>query len=419
MTLTTPSLNFEKISFSLFFFLMLYANLFTRMTEMDFNVLFYVFAFIVLGYSFKYVKWNYLAIIQLIVVCIFAVFALDPRYQLALNILSLKDIVLPFLCFFIGYRFRHFRISMVNLLNDFYFLFIVYGVVQQISFYSGNLDLVLPWDARYLEDELSRGPVNLYQGGLLRFWGTLNAFVEYQVLVVFIIALLWLNAKEVKRRKLLIINSILSIVFLVLSLERSPILMMIILVCVWKARAIQNNISRAILFLLFSSTCLFAFTSFATPYLESNMIVSYAFERITNVLTFNFSKDDAIRSRNEVEWRDSIDLAEKKYFGIGPGRVSPAASHGNGYLAPHNNFLLYYLGYGIIGLSLFTILLLAYFRYLFKLKNLDKRYFGFGLMLSFILMALFNLPFLGRPGILFFLIMSSLFQKKLNERTEF
>lgn len=406
MNVNAIKINTEKLGVYLFLFFLMYSNLFSRVTGLNLNAIFYLIFLIVFLYSLKFFVWDSIAIVQIFIALFFSLYIFDFRYCFSANLWSLKDIVIPLLCFLIGSRLPIYKDNVINYLNLIYLPFVAYGVLQAIIFYSGNLSAVLPWDALHIENMTSTGTKNLFQCHLLRFFGVMNAFVEYQLYVVFIVSLLWLNVEVVKNKILFAINFLLAIIFLALSLERSPIAMFLILIFFGNFKFIPKKIN---LFLLRGVAILavIIFLIYGTEKLKEHPMLGCAAQRLNNLLTLNLGSDEAIKDRTDINWEESSKLASKNYFGIGPGRVSPSAQSYKGYVGPHNNFLVYWLGYGILGLIFFLFFLFLISVRLYRLER-NYKYFGYGTLFSFCAMAMFNSPFLGKGGILFFLILGYL-----------
>jgi O-antigen ligase len=153
---------------------------------------------------------------------------------------------------------------------------------------------------------------------------------------------------------------------------------------------------------------------FGAGRLRHNYLIGNAFERLDNAVTLNFSKDEAIMERETVQWPEATSLASRNYFGIGPGRVTPSASQAVNYVAPHNNYMFYYLGYGFPGLALFLLMLVLILIQLSRMCH-SRKYFGYGMVASYCAMAVFNLPFLGKIGMWFFLVAGFLLNSHENQ----
>lgn len=407
----------EALALYAFLFLFLFANLGARITGVNLSVLFYLTLPPLLLLAARVVQPDPLIVANLVTVGLFTIYVLDPRSSLVANAWSIRDFVVPMLGFPIGYLLRHHERWLINYLNLVYLPFVAYGIVQAILFYAGRLDAVLPWDARWVEELSAVGVHNTFQGDVLRFFGTMNSFVEYQVSIAILLAFLWFSRGLIRRRSLFVVNFLLGLTFLALALERSPVAMLGIVVGVWKTGAIAEDALRLLQHASLTRRQLqgilaagltvpvFAVGLYAIVELvvvDTNRI-SAAYERLMNMVTLNFGDDPAVRERIDYNWPDSLELASSNLLGVGPGLVTPSASLQPGAVGPHNNFLAYYLAYGVIGLAAVAVFFTALFVRLWTREG-QARYFGGGLFLSYSTMAIFNIPFAGKMGILFFLI---------------
>jgi hypothetical protein len=390
----------------------MFSNLFSRITGLNLNTLFYLAFGLVFALSIKkFLKpisdWK---ILYYLLLFWLSIFIFDFRYDFSANLLSIKDFIIPVLSLVIGYSLAYYKTYIVNFLNLLYFIFISYGIFQEIVFYYGGLsalELVLPWDGNYLDYIISEGIINYFQGTLLRFFGTMNAFVEYQIFVVGVLFFIWVNISDVKHKNLFRVNQILMILFLILCFERTPVAMAIIFITVWKATYLISKIRRLFFWGMVVAIvgCIFVYIGQNT--LQNNPLISSAYKRLSNVLTLNLGNDAAIKDRSDERWADALNSAQGNFFGTGLETVTPSAHQHPRYIGPHNNYLAYYMGYGVIGLGIVLTLLIVIALKIYPL-NSNYRYFGYGLMLSYAGMALFNLPYSGKQGILFFLILGFL-----------
>jgi len=399
--------NIDKFLFICFIFTFFFSNLISRILYFNLNIIFYLLWVLCFIQSIKYAqKKVFLFIILIILFFIFFIF--DPRNAMIYNLISIKEVIIPLLSILIGYKYLNENEDSFNIINYLYLIFITYGVVQEITFFASDLAKILPWDYRYIQDILQEKiATNIFQGPLLRFFGTMNSFVEYQVLSVYLCLLLILNKDKIKNKLILKLNVILLIIFLIMCLERSPILMFLITLIIWKIPFInlQKLIKIALWFIVLMILLLNNI-----ELIKNNPYFSTAFERLENVITFNISKDEAIQEREEGNWKEAINLAISNPFGIGIGRIVGADGRKN-YVAPHNSFLFFYLGYGFWGFILFLISIMILVINMLKLEKKYK-YFGIGMILSFLMMGWFNLPFTGKQGIIFYLVMGYLLNIK-------
>ena len=414
---------FGRITIFLFVFFLLFSNIISRIIEINVNGLFYLAVIMAFVVSMNHFKLSSLNFINLLLITVFLLYVLDPRNDLKANLYSVKDFAVPLICFFIGGGMVLYRTQFVNIVNYLFTPFVLYGVLQQYAFYTGSLDSILPWDNRMILELQEAGVKNLFQGILLRFFGTMNAFVEYQVLLVVLMLFLWLEKNIIKSSLIFKLNIAACVVFIIFSLERSPILMLMIHVFIWKYDyffTIKKIISSAFISSAFITLILSAFlVLFFSQYLsEENPITGDAYRRIVNVLTLNFKDDSAISDRTNTEWKKSLELVSENYMGVGPGRVSPAAQDLDGAVQPHNNYLVYLLGYGLLGFGLFIYFIFAISYSFFKRRD-DIGRFGLGITASFLAMSMFNVPFAGKNGVVYFLLCGLLLRThRLKERSK-
>jgi hypothetical protein len=391
----------EILNIFLFLLLFLFSNVLTRYSGIDFNIIFYISLLTLIAMAFRRNSITYYGWLYASLLIIYLLYAFMPGYYFVANILSIKDVVAPFLCLQIGLLASRNKTITLRVLNYLFFPFILYGILQEIIFISGNITTLLPWDAEYINFLLENDTVNVYQGFLLRFFGTMNAFVEYQLCAIFIMIFLYLEKEYLANKRIFIVNIILTFAFIIISLERSPIMMSLIAVFVWKRTSLKKLFYKPKV--LLSVVGLILVFLISLQYINNNPIFEEAFDRLTKVISLDFSNDEAINTRKEIIWVDALEIATQNPLGVLPGRVVPAANSYPDHIAPHNNFLIYLLGYGIIGITIFIVFMVSL---LIRSKILEKnhRHFIQGIFISYFGMSIFNFPFLGKTGILFFFI---------------
>ncbi|MDF9406791.1 O-antigen ligase family protein [Pelotomaculum isophthalicicum JI] len=395
----------------IFLFFLLYSNFISRIIGYNLNALFYLSFLLLLIYSLRKYFLNKIIIFQLFIVLFFAIYIFDTSFDFSANLLTIKDFIVPLLCLGIGMFFTENKLTAINYLNILYLFFIAYGIIQEVCFYTGYF-YFLPWDVNYSELCIANGVVNIYQGNLLRFFGMMNSSIEYQVFVSMIPLFLLLNYNVIVNKRIFIINFILSILFLTFSFERSPIIMFLIVLIIWKFKDVLKF--KNFIIVCFMVLTIFTFINYNIDFLLNNEYTKYAYQRLINGLFLKYNEDAAILERNNLQWKISKDIATKEFFGIGPGRITPSASEYKGYIGPHNNFLAFYLAYGIVGLILFLIFILFIIMRLSKIKN-NFKLFGYGIIVSFFAMAMFNMPFSGKQGIIFYMLLGYLINEPLSQ----
>jgi len=399
-------INLLMISLYIFFFLFMFSNVMSRILGVNINGALYLAFFMSLLFSIMSLRVNAVSIATLILAVFMLIYIADYRYSLEANLMTLKDFILPVFSFFIGVSLARHREIMIARLNGLLTLNASYGVLQELSFYFGTLPSWLPWDAAHIDALLSKGQVSIFQGPLLRFFGTMNSYVEYQVTLVFFTALVLFNADVLRKKRLLYVNVLLVLLFLVLGVERSPIMMALVLLSFWKWKSILRSALRPVTVIAFLILIITLSLFGEVRSLETTR-VSIAIERLKSVVTLAILQDEAIQERINVQWAEAFNMSVRNYTGIGPGRVAPSSQELPGYIGPHNNFLLMHLAYGYFGFLLFLTYLSIILLQLWRLPG-NQRYFGYGLVASYSIMGMFNLPFTGKMGIMFFLIVGFL-----------
>lgn len=167
--------NIEKYNLIIFTFLLLYSNIFSRILDLSiFNILLYVIGLIAVCINvMNNHKISYLKLLLYSLCLFFFTYSIiDFRSDFITNLLSLKDFCFPILCLLIGESMGKYKIDIVNLFNKLFLFFVTYGIIQEIAFYTNNLEVWLPWDYKIIIDFLESGDNgNLFQGGYYAFLG--------------------------------------------------------------------------------------------------------------------------------------------------------------------------------------------------------------------------------------------------------
>lgn len=389
-------------------FLLMFSNLVDRITDIKIaTALFYgVFFILILASLTKLHFYDPIVMVSSLPIFFFFALIFHPSTPIKANIMSVKEFIMPITALWIGISLLKDRKGVLNLINYLFLFFICYGLFQEVSFYAfgemAGLEKYLPWDYNYINTELNRvgGPRNFFQGPLLRFPGPMNSFIEGQVFVVVLLCVLLKNRLIVKNGLILKFNIFLSLLFLILALERTPVFMLMIILVVWNIRKFANLkfvLCVGTILPLIIMTVVVVCNKF-----QNDEKIQIPIKRIANVATLQLSRDAAIKERRERNWKQSIEYAENSFWGLGPARISASSRNMiDNYISTHNNFLDYYLGYGFAGLFFFLLLLITIVFYASK-YTLDTKWFVWGIVASYLACAVFNRPFTGRNGILFF-----------------
>ena len=394
----------DNFLYCFFLFLFFYSNLITRVSGINANIIFYILLVYSFIYSISFKQWHALTYVIVAIALYFSIFIFDYRTDIITNIKALKDFVMPLLSFTVGCNLVYKLPLFVNFINKIYFPFILYGIIQEICFFTDTMKVILPWDAHWIAQLKEEGANNLYQGFILRFFGTMNAFQEYQLVVVVMVFFLWGNIKYIKNTRLFVFNCVMALIFNLVAFERTPLLMMVLLFVSINFASVRTRIVRllgiVILAALIICTLKFSNLDFI---LRENPVWGDAYGRLINIVLLDFEADSSIADRKNILWEKSKVLAYDHIGGLGPGYVSPASQSQHGAIQPHNNYLVYWLGYGLFGLLIMIAFLYLLAIQFSRLHNPYKN-LGFGLLFSFAAFAVFYLPFVGKSGILFFLV---------------
>lgn len=386
----------------------MFSNLFDRIIGIKIpTALFYLLFFLLIILCLVKLKFNNLLIaVSLLPLFFFSALIFHPSTPTKANIMSIKDFILPIVSLWIPISLIKDKKEAINIINYFFLVFVCYGIFQEFLFYAcggmTGLEKYLPWDYNSINRALTTagGARNLFRGSFLRFSGPMNSFVEGQVFVAILLSILLKYRKFLANNFVFKLNLILGFGFLALSLERTPIFMLVIILIIWnipKVLRFKFMLFTPVVIFLVITTSLVVYDKF-----QNHEIVGTAIKSIAYIATLQLKEDPAVKTRMEVQWKQSIQLAETSFFGLGPARISQSAQDMiDNYFGPHNNFFAYYLGYGFVGLFLFLLLLIAVVFYASKCKS-NTKWFVWGIVASYVACAFFNIPFSGKNGILFF-----------------
>jgi hypothetical protein len=397
-----------KIHLFAFLFLFLFSNLLSRMTGLNINIVFYLVFLSILLPSLTVARGNLTTLLYFLMLFVCLGYVFFDTSGLKETGFVVKDFIVPMLTFLIGaYLYIH-RTAATNLINVLYLPFVLYGLVQLASIHLGWFERLLPWDFEYVQQYYENfWTSTLARGSMLRPFGIMNSFVEYQVSLVVLIFLIALNKEVVTNRRLYWVNVACALLFLVLSLERSPIAMFVIILGVWQHRILLGGLKRTVKFAVFLFVLISALVVFdqtASP--EENPVYGQQYRMLKNLVTFDLDEDLAMVARRELAWSESIDLGFKHLWGIGVARVSPSLCRYD-MVGPHNGFLGHYLAFGLLGLLTFLFFLMVCAAQFAK-YDYNYKYFGFGCLAAFSAMAMFNMPFIAKLGVVFFMMMGFL-----------
>ncbi|MFZ2162807.1 MAG: O-antigen ligase family protein [Sideroxyarcus sp.] len=397
-------------------FLFFFSNLVDRLVFCGASFSFYLLVCIGATYYIireSTVRWRIAVLIPIIY---FSIFQILKGEEVWSAIAAVKDLCVPIMAVLLGYSVfsRH---SVLNMLNWLFLPFVVYGLIQVVSFELDSMREVLPWDIAQMDLMTASGVKSLYQSSQLRFFGTLNSFFHYQLIVAIMPLFLWLNRAQLKHRWLLVCNSLLAIVLVVMFRERTPLIVLGVFSIMFLA--FGNRQLRMVGFSGSVGVCVVAFgLAFANfggalnqsgPDKGGSLNESDPELRMQNVIYLNLDRDTSTVERLAI-WKEALKelTAENIVFGKSPSMLLPGyeARSPESHISPHNFFLFILLAYGLVGAGLFFgFLFLVYYDLLGNTAHLEWRLFMGALLLAFILLSIYHVPFIGKLGFMFFLFL--------------
>lgn len=389
----------------LFLFFFMFSNLLTRISQIDFNGLYYVILPILILFSIRSLRSVLPDVLISGMILLAISYAFFDTSSALAGAFVVKDFVLPMAAFLVGKIIFLQSGFFLNSLNLLFAPYIIYGVAQITLIHLNVVGFVLPWDIEFVTQnvqEISR--LNYFRGHMLRPFGTMNSFVEFQIAAVILLSLLWLHKKQLQYGKLFNLNFVLTMIFMVLSLERSAVGMLFILLLIWKHRLIFGTLKRMLAICAVVSVLVVGVVFVDSAYKpESNPLYGEQYKTVKNILTLNFEEDEALRGRQEVMWNEAIEMFLDSPLGIGVERLSTSLNRTN-IILPHNGFIAQSLAFGYAGGIALIMFIIVMWVTCSRLKEDEYRFYGYAFLVGFSLMAIVNMPFISRLGVLFFMI---------------
>lgn len=395
-------------------FLFLFSNLIDRIYPVGASAAFYAVVGLAAALqcvAHRLVAWQYA------VIGVAGYFVLSPLLKgesVLVAVAATKDLALPLSGILLGYFLLRSPRNM-EILNCLYLPFIGYGLLQAVTFHTGTLATVLPWDAAYIQSMRDAG-LSVYQTDLLRFFGTFNSFFHYQLLCVLVPILLWVRRDQIRHHKLLIVNTVLAYFFLVLMKERTPLAVLAFLsisaIIFMNGRWRVAGVAALAGVVLAMSLAVAMGPSGAAGALGGKVAPneSDADLRMKNLVTMEVKKDASVKARVEI-WQDMLTYItpSNALLGFSAGKLLPGYEAWNPekLISPHNLYLFFVLAYGIVGLVLFFGLLS---RLVWAVRGggwprSDMNVFVFSLGLAYLLIGILHLSLLSKLGFFFWWVL--------------
>lgn len=382
-------------------FLFFFSNLIDRIQPVGASAAF--FAVVGLAAAFHCISRR-LVIWQYAVVGVAAYFALFPLLKeegILVAVAATKDVALPLSGILLGYLLLCHKRNL-EVLNCLYLPFVGYGLLQAWAFHTDRLETLLPWDAAYV-DQMRAAGMSVYQTNALRFFGTLNSFFHYQLICLIVPILLWVRYDQIRRHRLLLLNTILACLFLVVLQERTPVAVLatLSLVAIVFGKGQSRQAGWAGLAIAVTLAGIIGFFGGNAASNESDAEL-----RMRNMVKLQIDSDTSVQERLDI-WREMLTLITPNNVctGRSPAELLPgneAWSTGR-HLSPHNIYLFFVLAYGVVGLVLYFGLLarLIWSAVTSERLTSDMKLFMSGLGIAYLFLGVFHLSFLSKLGFLF------------------
>jgi len=280
----------------------------------------------------------------------------------------------------------------------------VYGIGQ---YFLGLYPWEVEWFRELTFDEGLSGRLTVGLRGIeFRIFSIFFGYMDFFFTNVIIFALAISHKRELgggwNKIRLIYLGS--WLVILGLSLERMPLLMLGVIGVLIRYLGSSSQGRRRI---LWGGTAAMAVTYAiliaAAPYLNSSG--ADKLERLAELA--NPFNAESVDDRLENKWSPALETIKSNPLGVGIGygsqtMASKEASESDLYVQPHNELIQKTLETGVLGATIYLLLLISVFRDSRRLNMGHFRTFGFSMLaisVGFWVCGLVNLPFSGLSGL--------------------
>jgi O-antigen ligase len=300
-------------------------------------------------------------------------------------------------------------------LNRYFKALLILGLVSCLYGIGQHILGSYPWESDWIVEiafaETTSGWLTVGLRGVeFRLFSVFYNYMDFTFCNTLIFALAISFGKNLTGhwKKIRMLYIVLWAAVLVLTLERTPLLMSIIAAgVVFYLNSTKAKRKRIIWKSLTAVSILLVSVSVAAPYLKNTRAEKLIrFAELANPLTAGSIKD-----RFHTNWSPTIETISANPLGVGIGygsqtKASTIASKSKLLVEPHNELLQKTLEMGIFGGIVFVMLLIAVFRDSLRLsraENTAKRLgIGFSAVtIGFWLCGMVNVPFSGSSGLLY------------------
>jgi O-antigen ligase len=238
------------------------------------------------------------------------------------------------------------------------------------------------------------------------FYGYMDFF--FTNILIFALAMSYREDLSGRWKRLRILYFILWTITLLLSLERMPLIMTLVIIIVLRLLGSSAAKRRRLIWRsVVIGTIMYGSLLIAGPYLESTGADKLV--RLSEMA--DPFEATSINDRAENKWGPALETIMENPLGVGIGygsqtKAKEEAAKSGLFVQPHNELIQKTLETGFIGGLLYFLLLISIFRDFLKMNMADSsnRAFAFAMIagtISFWLCGMVNLPFCGASGLVY------------------
>ena len=291
-----------------------------------------------------------------------------------------------------------------------------YALFQGVYFLTHGLQLP-PWDMAYVNEAMATQQAeNLFVDGLVRLFSTFASFFEYQVSVHAIAVGLFLtrHAYDASTRRLTIAALFATLAADAILPDRTPI-MLAAITCVvawcgtYLVFAARERPRRLVVGLAMVGLVGLSFVLIPALWIDST---NPLLRRLAE--SFRFWQAETVQHRVTENWGPAVATVRWHPEGVGPAEV--ATAYNPNAQVPHNNFLLFAIGYSVLFPFVYFSFIAFAFGRLFRgitshSEMLSRLAFtSIGLVVAYAIAGQFNSPFSSYPGVALFLVLATLYR---------
>lgn len=336
---------------------------------------------------------------------------LNPKNSIILGLAGFERNILPNMFIMLLSAILFTNKSHLRQFSSALIMFMIVANLYAIGqFFAG----LYPWEIKWMSDivvsQSTSGWLTIGLRGIeFRLFSTFYNYMDFTFVnvIVFALALSYKNYAKPLWSKLRIIYIVSWSLVLILSLERMPLIMSMVILFV---HIYLNSTNRKRKYLRITAIITTLVLIFGLQLAKPVFVNTGADKLVRLAELANPLAASSIQDRVERKWQPTFEIITANLLGVGIGYGSQtkasAIAEDSGYLIePHNEILQKTMETGLVGGTLFLLLLISIFsdsRALLK-ENKTKRFAVamIGITISFWVCGMVNLPFSGASGLLY------------------